>query len=284
MNDYVIAVPSYKRAETLKKKTLATLEFNNIPLDKVHVFVANEEEREEYEKALNEVDFPGQIIVAEPTLKNARNFITRYFPVGTYIFNLDDDVKNFRLMVRDSKGRTLDPKFSIPETTVYDGPTYSYYNKATTLDEHIQEGFRLCEEEGTALFGFYPTTNSIGMSCTYTTKITYIIGAAWGCINPGDIFITVPDDKEDYERSIMYYDRYKKVVRMNWLAPETNYYDEQGGMQEERTDDRVVKCAKYLEEKYPQYCKTFWKKSSKGEKMELKLFDKPEIAKTPKLF
>ncbi len=282
-NDYVIAIPSYKRSQTLIKKSLKALEFNGIDLSRVHVFVANEEEYSVYKNNLGN-KFPGKIIVGEPTLKNVRNFITRYFPKDTLIYNMDDDVEGYRLMVRDFKGRILDSKFTIPTTKAYKGNSYDYFHKMNMLEEHIIEGFRLAKEYKTALFGMYPTTNSIGMSCDYRTKIAYIIGASWGCINPGDIFITVPDDKEDYERSILYYDRYKKIIRMNWIAPITNYYNEVGGMQEERTSERIKSCAYYLQDKYPEYCRAYLKEDSKGSFYELKLFDKSNEPKHKKLF
>ena len=44
MIDYEIAIPSYKRPETIKKKTLKVLEGHNIPPEKINIFVANEEE------------------------------------------------------------------------------------------------------------------------------------------------------------------------------------------------------------------------------------------------
>ena len=44
MVNYVIAIPSYKRSETLKSKTLAMLKSNKINSKKIHVFVANNEE------------------------------------------------------------------------------------------------------------------------------------------------------------------------------------------------------------------------------------------------
>ena len=37
-----------------------------------------------------------------------------------------------------------------------------------------------------------------------TTHLTYIVGCTYGCINRKSIQLTI-DDKEDYERSILYY-------------------------------------------------------------------------------
>ena len=50
--DYKIAIPSYKRAHTLKNKTLKILQEYKIDPKKIHIFVANEEEKKEYEKVI----------------------------------------------------------------------------------------------------------------------------------------------------------------------------------------------------------------------------------------
>ena len=44
--DYKIAIPSYKRPETIKNKTLKLLSKYNIDKKKVTVFVANDKEKE----------------------------------------------------------------------------------------------------------------------------------------------------------------------------------------------------------------------------------------------
>ena len=74
MVDYVIAIPSYKRAETLKSKTLSMLKSNKINSKKIHVFVANNEEKNIYESTLDKNSY-GKIIVGIVGMKNIRNFI-----------------------------------------------------------------------------------------------------------------------------------------------------------------------------------------------------------------
>ncbi|NBO60974.1 MAG: hypothetical protein EBU82_08395 [Flavobacteriia bacterium] len=51
--DYIVAIPSYKRTETLKEKTLAVLQRYKIPASKIFIFVADKEEEENYRKALD---------------------------------------------------------------------------------------------------------------------------------------------------------------------------------------------------------------------------------------
>ena len=42
--EYEIAIPSYKRPETLRDKTLTILKAYRIPADRITVFVANKEQ------------------------------------------------------------------------------------------------------------------------------------------------------------------------------------------------------------------------------------------------
>ena len=91
---YIVAIPSYQRAELLNRKTLKTLSEYNIPRNRIYVFVANKTEEQIYKEKLNK-DFYGHLIVGVKGLKNQRNFISRYFPDGKQILNMDDDIGGF---------------------------------------------------------------------------------------------------------------------------------------------------------------------------------------------
>jgi cellulose synthase/poly-beta-1,6-N-acetylglucosamine synthase-like glycosyltransferase len=66
-SDYVIAIPSYKRVETLKEKTLATLAKYKISASKIYIFVANKEEEAAYKAGL-EPDTYAKIVVGVPKI------------------------------------------------------------------------------------------------------------------------------------------------------------------------------------------------------------------------
>jgi hypothetical protein len=102
--------------------------------------------------------------------------------------------------------------------------------------------------------------------------LRYIIGSFWGCINPGtkEIKITL-DDKEDYQRSILYYKADKAIIRLNNVSPISSYYKEPGGMQEERTKERVEKSARWIVKTYPEYA--VLNPSKKSGYMEVRLKD-----------
>ena len=230
---WIIAIPSYKRAETLRDKTLKVLQHYKIPKDKIHVFVANKQEHDTYKATLDPNSY-GHLHIAEPGMAAVRNYITRYFPVGKHIFNMDDDIRGF-LEYSEGAKRNERPLRS--------------------LSDAITAGFTAAQKTGYRLFGFYPVANGYFMKAGHTTDLRYIIGSVWGIINPGPILTVTIDDKEDYLRSVIMYVLDGGVLRYNNIAPESAYYKEPGGMQEERTMKRIEASAKAMVAAFPDLVK-----------------------------
>jgi hypothetical protein len=230
---WIIAIPSYKRAETLRDKTLKVLQHHKIPKDKIHVFVANKAEYDTYKATLDPNSY-GHMHIAEPGMAAVRNYITRYFPVGKHIFNMDDDIRGF-LEYSEGAKRNERPLRS--------------------LSDAITAGFTAAQKTGYRLFGFYPVANGYFMKAGHTTDLRYIIGSVWGIINPGPILTVTIDDKEDYLRSVIMYVLDGGVLRYNNIAPESAYYKEPGGMQEERTMKRIEASAKAMVAAFPDLVK-----------------------------
>jgi hypothetical protein len=257
--DYIVAIPSYKRAETLRDKTLVVLKEQGIPARKIHVFVATAEEKKTYEDTLVKGTY-GSLIMAIPGMAAVRNFITGHYPVGTRIVNMDDDIKGFL-------------EYS-PTAKRHEAPLRN-------LDQFIREAFADSIKTGFRLWGVYPVANGYFMKGgPPTTDLRYIIGAFWGIINPGPSVLKVTiDDKEDYLRSIIMYLADGGVLRYRTVAPKTAYYKEPGGMQEERTMNRVTKSATILHESFPDL--TALNATKKSGYLELRLRDKrPEGQRT----
>ena len=237
--DYQIAIPSYKRHLQIKSKTLALLEKHNISTSKITIFVANKEEYDLYNYILN---YEYNIVIGVEGMKNIRNFISDYYPYGENIMNLDDDLEDF----------------------------CSIYDKLFDFDQWIRNGFELLHINQCSLFGIYPVPNKFFMKPLMRTDLRYIIGSCWGNINH-KIKVSL-DDKEDVERSILYYLRDGLILRFEDISVKTKYYTAKGGMQETRTKDRIEQSAKYLVNKYPLLCSL--KMSKKHKTHELKLKDK----------
>ena len=87
--DYKIAIPSYKRPETIKNKTLKLLNSYNIEKNKITIFVANEKEEKIYTESLG-TEY--KIVVGVPTIGKQRNFIEKYYKEGTKLMMFDDDI------------------------------------------------------------------------------------------------------------------------------------------------------------------------------------------------
>ena len=232
--DWVIAIPSYKRATTLRDKTLAVLRSYNIPTAKIHIFVASKAEQETYKATLDSSTY-GHLHIAEPGMAAVRNYITRFFPIGKHIFNMDDDIRGFLEHSATAKRQE---------------------RPLTCLSSAIDAGFAEVQRTGYRLFGFYPVANGYFMRPgPPTSDLRYIIGSVWGIVNPGPVLTVTIDDKEDYLRSVMMYMLDGGILRFNGISPVSAYYKEPGGMQEERSMNRITASAKAMVTAFPDLVK-----------------------------
>ncbi len=233
--DYVVAIPSYKRQETLKSKTLHMLQEFRIPASKIFIFVADKDEEEVYRNALDKTSY-NKIVVGIKGLAPVRNFIADYFPIGKKIVFCDDDIKGF-LEFDASKPRKEKP--------------------LSDLDKLIRRGFSECMSHGCRLWGVYPTPNGFFMKDTVSTDLKFCVGSFFGLINPGTKAMTIPvSEKEDYYRTLRMYELDGCVVRLNFVAAKTAYYKEPGGMQTDpQRKEKQEKAVEFLLKEFPTWVK-----------------------------
>lgn len=234
--DYVIAIPSYKRAETLRDKSLVVLKEYKIDPKRVDIFVANKDEEEDYKKVLDPKTY-NKIIVGVPKIGPQRNFISNYYSLGKPVIHMDDDIKGL---------------------IEYDEKVKRHEKQLVSLERMIQRGFSECKKNNLSLWGIYPTPNGYFMNDKVDTDLRFIIGCINGMFNPGTkgpkgVKLELEMDKEDYERSIRFYIRDGGVIRMRGYAPKTSYYTEKGGNQEFRTMKTVMAGAKWIVKEFPEY-------------------------------
>ena len=231
--DYVIAIPSFNRYDTIKKKTLKMLQQNNIPTDIITIFVATSEQKLLYEQELNN-DY--KIVIGVLGMANIRNFITDYYEEGQKLVCIDDDITSIKL--GNISGKLV--------------------TKINNLNEIIINGFNLCKEHDGALWGLHPSNNcrSLKSKNIITTDLKYIIGALYGVINDKSIKVSI-DSAEDFERTILYYKKYGKVVRMNNMSAFTQYYATGGMASNGRTTEIDITEKTKLCELFPEYCKIY---------------------------
>jgi len=246
MIDYQIAIPSYKRASTIGQKTLALLQRYRIDPKRVTIFVANDDEYRDYQAALAGTPYK-RLVVGTVGVGAIRNIIHRYYPENTYLVSLDDDLQG---VLRKGSSKRYCEVFSL-ETEV------------------IGPGFKACQKTGSRLWGIYAAGNPFFMRHRVTVGLCYVIASLYGCINRHDRLVSL-DDKEDYERSILYYLADGAVCRLDNITVKSAYYKEPGGMQIERTERRILESAKYLAEKYPDLCAMYIRKTTGHAELRLK--------------
>lgn len=258
MIDYKIAIPSYKRPETIKSKTLKLLNEYNIDKNKITIFVADKKEEILYKKSLGD---EYNIVVGVHTLNGQRCYITNYYKEGTYLMQFDDDLEEVLVKVNDKK---LD---KLPDLE----------------NDFIIKGFEECEKNNAFLFGYYGAANPYFMQHRIYTKLSYVIGAAFGKIIQHDPFLcTETNHGEDYERSIRQYVKNKNLVRFDYITFKSKYYKEDGGLQEIRTEKYIHDSIKWIQDKFPDYCTMYTRKSTGH--AELRLKDKIKNRNQAKLF
>ena len=231
--DCKLAIPSYNRYGTIEKKTLKMLQQNNIPSSIITILVANSEQKKLYEKEINN-DY--NIVVGVIGMTSIRNFITGYYEEGERVVFIDDDITSIKL--GDLSGQKV--------------------TKINNLNEIITNGFNLCKGNDTALWGLHPSNNCrcLKSKNIITTDLKYIIGALYGVINDRSIKVSI-SCAEDFQRSILYYKKYGKVIRMNNMSAFTTYYASGGMADNGRTTEKDIIEKTKLCELYPDYCKLY---------------------------
>jgi len=242
--DYILAIPSYKRHETLKKKTLRVLKEYNIPKQKIYVFVANKSEYDLYNETLDKNSY-NKLVVGKPGIKEIRNFMANYFNEGQKIVYMDDDI-----------GKVWQCKNDVEP---YDKKNNKVY-KMVSLKKFFDQAFKLSEKTGFHNWGVYPRDNPYFMKPTnrrtplnnYVSQdLKFLIGFMTGVINNREAELRTIGDKEDYERTIKYYLKDGGVLRFNNVSCYTRCYKVAGGIQATRKIEDSNKNANILIKRYP---------------------------------
>ena len=145
--DYSIVIPSYKRPEGCRDKTLAVLHEYKIPKEKIFIVVADNEQKTEYEAVLDPKTY-GKILVGVPGLSDVRNWIFEHFPKGTPLVSCDDDIRGF---------------------IEYDASQKRHERKLRSLSNIIKRGFSECKKADCHFWG-------VSGDASIQAKISILIG------------------------------------------------------------------------------------------------------------
>lgn len=246
--DYKIAIPSYKRSKTIKEKTLKILEKYNIDPLRVTIFVADEEEEKLYKESLKDTNY-NNFVVGVLGIGPQRNFIERYYPEGTYLIMLDDDISDILKKITDKEMKSID----------------------NFEEEIIYKGFDECIKNKAKLFGIYAVANPFFMKERVKTDLSFIIALMMGIIvEHSDDLVRQTNHGEDQEYSIRQYIKNGSVVRLDNFTVKTFYAKEQGGMQLIRTKEYIYESIKKVQDMFPDYCTMYIRESSGNAELRLK--------------
>ena len=226
----ICVIPTYNRYASISSKTLAYLKSAGFPSDKITLFVSDIEQEKLYSGTVPR-ELYGTIEVGVKGLREQRNFITQFYPEDTILISMDDDIKSIEL------------------------PTLSFQG----LVQMALERLRTAGGTKGGLFGVLPNDDARRYSDKTTTHLTHILGAFYICRNHKDILIT-HSEKEDYERSILYFQRYGEVYRYRGGGVQTTYQKGDGGLNIGDRRIRQEEGVKNILQRYPGYVKRMDKK------------------------
>lgn len=219
MNDLPqIAIPTYMRAHLISGLTLKYLREQEYPSSKITLFVASEVERDRYASSVPR-NLYCQIVVGVLGLKEQRNFISLYYKENEVLIQLDDDVKGFKML----------------------NPEEGFLSLVQRGLVHMNEG---------GLFGVMPCDDGRKMKARTTNHLTHIIGSFFMIRNHKNLLLNITE-KEDFERSILYFLRYNKVSRYQGAGVITKYTQTEGGLQASPRQTNMLEGMNYLINSYP---------------------------------
>jgi len=215
-----IAIPSYKRPAVLAQQTLATLAAEGVPKDIITIFVAGEAEVALYKQTCPDY----KIVVGVPGLVQQRNFITTYYPEGTYVVSVDDDIKKFKKLV------------------------------SRPFLEIAEKMFELCRFELCTLWGIYPVNNLFFCKERVIKSLSFIIGHCYGYIvNHSRLIPSEACAKDDKWFSLWHYTQDGGVLRYEGMCADTAMY-RPGGLTDVRKETSESECVEYIVNEFPDLC------------------------------
>ena len=234
--EYVIAIPTYKRPSI---KTMEYIKRECIPSELVTIFVAD---MTEYDLYYAQWGDEYKIVVGVLGIANQRNFITSYYPAGTYVVSMDDDIRDL------------------------------YHMKGVGFNVWIQECLDWMHTCEIGLIGLNPTTNIYWRTLSRAPEFQSGRYLAIGVFHIYRINASIKplefDFIEDYERSIKYLYHDGAVGRYNGVVLQHTGWSS-GGLKEARTKDAYCQAVNEFVTMYPDDVYLTYKKIPALSKTEL---------------
>lgn len=216
---YIIVIPTHKRNQMARDKTLRFLRKHDIPDNIIFIMPSLATEWEEREGENYNI-IRGQ----SESILDARNNIIQYFDEGQQIIEMDDDIDD----IIDKEGQGV-----------------------VDLKAIIKRNFE--RSEG-SLWGFCSNDNMYFSNGMLKIGLYSIINSFLGYTNDKSIHLTMKE-KEDFERCILFWKKGKNCYKFTDYGIKTKYWKNKGGLQAKynEADRNAVqkKVAIEMYEKYP---------------------------------
>ena len=229
--DYVIAIPSYQRPQKLAKQTLSYLRAEQIPKEKIYVFVANRDEYDRY-RAILDPDTYGHLIVGVLGIAEQRSYINAFFPYDTCILSLDDDIKKIKMV------------------------------EPMPLDILARGMFALCQKENVKMWSIYPVNNLYWAKDRIAKGKLFCVGCVCGEINTRMVIPPISACEDKY-RSLYHYVTYGATLVYQGAVPDTVYFAKGGLTDHRKTKQRSD--TEWVVNHFADHCVMMTKKSGVAE-------------------
>ena len=221
-----IAIASHMRPEQIQNKTLSLLKKHKFNMKNVYVFVSPES-LNEYKLIAKKWRF--NLIKSKNSILETRNHIIQYFPNGTKIVEMDDDIEDIQTTKKNVKNKSV-----------------------TNLKKLFNDSFKLIGKKG--LWGLNANHNNFYAQGIDKYGLYSIVNSCLGYINDKRIKLTVAE-KEDFERAILFYKLKLPIVKRTGYGIKTYYWKNKGGIQDrygfEKRKKVQSKSANTIMKKYP---------------------------------
>lgn len=224
MENFIVAIPSYKRAD--KQVSLQYLVSLGIKKERIYIFVQTKEDFDKYQKYHEKANI---IYIQASKVAKARNNILNYFNGKADILMIDDDLRQISKM---------------------NGKELKAIKTADEFDKTFEKCFEQTKKAGTTIFGIYPVHNAFFMSKTISTRVT--VNTVFGFTKGFSFrFDENFDTKEDAEMCGHILELGGKILRFNFLSVDADHRKDKNGYFDKWHHDENVRCVKQLCHKHP---------------------------------
>jgi hypothetical protein len=240
--DFVIAIPSYNRADQLFKKTYERILLPMGLTSKALVFLQTDEDARTYHEKFAGTDM-GFVRAPEKGFAQVNHFIEHYFDIGAKVVVMHDDLRRILKLTTDQR------KFQ-PLT------------EPSQVVEMFNLAFHSMQSNGLTLGGVLQTTNAswapdkeVGLDLKFIYDPLHFI------ISTKEAPLCQHFHFDDLERTIYAYERDGGVVRLNRYAIDTpsEAYDPKavGGLAGQRKFEEAQAAASVFQEEFKEFVGKF---------------------------